>query len=432
MGKKKQQSPEQRIIEGLERVGELLGVHPTAVTRQQLIDNSDISDHALKKSPGLTQIKNTNWPIEKHYASRYNVSKANAQINKLERQLGEKEAIEEVFRKQIIDKIKPIKVKPYRVKSKSKKKHNRHVVAMLNDLHIGLKVEPKEVGGLNEFNFKIASRRISYYINQVCNYKKHKRNEVDTLHLVLNGDIIHGAIHGLLGNDLELMVHQFNGAVHTLAYAIANLASEFKHVKVYGLGGNHGDHNHRREHGKRVSSQTFDNIESQVFYAISAAHANTKNVEFVTTEDVFVDLDLPKGRAIATHGHLMFSKPLGNPGTNLNTKGLGVAVSEFNASQRRMDKEEAKLVLLGHTHTHFHITTRDNVEVYNAPSLSGIDSYAYSIGITSNLVGQVLFESTEDYMMGDNRLVRVDDADDDASMDKVIPPYDYELTFKKK
>lgn len=434
MSKSKQKQDEdviKKIVVSLEQVGELLGVHPTAVTRSELINNSDITDYFLRKGPSLNQIKNTNWPYEKDYAARYLSSKANSHISKLERKLGEKSVLEKVFTEQILKNIKPIKVKPYRVKSKSVKKQKRHVVAMLNDLHIGLKVEPKEVGGLNEFNFNIASRRVAYYINQVCNYKKHKRNEVETLHLILNGDMIHGAIHGLLGNDLELMVHQFNGAVHILAYAIANLATEFKSVKVYGLGGNHEDHVHRREHGKRVLSQTFDNIESQIFYAVSAAHTKTPNVEFITTKDVFLDIDLPKGRAVATHGHLMFSGPLGNPGTNLNSKGLGIAIAEFNASQRRMSKEEAKLILLGHTHTHFHITTRDNVEVYNAPSLSGIDSYAYSIGITSNLVGQVLFESTEEYMMGDNRLVRVDNADKDASMDKIIPPYEYELTFKK-
>jgi len=426
-------SSRELVLSELERIGNDLSKHPRDVTRSELINNSDlISDHFLRKLPGLTQIKAVAYPFEKDFKAKYETAKDSAYINKLEKQLGEKQSLEDLFKQEIISKIKPLKVKPFSSKAKSKSKEARHVVAMLNDLHIGLKVDPAQVGNLNEFNFKIASRRVAYYINQVCNYKRHRRNETNVLHLLINGDVIMGQIHGLAGDDLELATHQFNGAVHILSYAIANLAKEFKHVKVYNQVGNHGELLHRREGGHRVNSQIFDNIEGQIFYAISAAHANTKNVEFITSKDLYVDVQLPSGRAIMTHGHLMFSKQLGNPGTSLNSKGLGTAISDWNASQRRMGKEEAKLVLLGHTHTHFHITTKDDVQVYNAPSLSGIDSYAYSIGITSNLVGQVLFESTKDYIMGDNRLVKVSEADKDASMDKIIPPYEYELTFKKK
>lgn len=423
----------QLVLSELERIGNDLSKHPRDVTRAELVNNSDkISDHFLRKLPGLMQIKAVAYPFEKDYVAKHEVSKTTAHINKLEKQLGEKQSLENLFKQEIIAKIKPLKVKSFSTKKKTSKSEQRHVVAMLNDLHIGLNVDPAEVGNLNEFNFRIASRRVAYYINQVCNYKRHRRDATETLHLLLNGDIIMGNIHGLAGNDLDMMTHQFNGAVHILSYAIANLAKEFKNVKVYNQVGNHGELLHRREGGHRVNSQIYDSVEGQIFFALSAAHSQTKNAEFVTSKDLYLDVNLPSGRAIMTHGHLMFSKQLGNPGTSLNSKGLGTAIADFNASQRRIKKEEAKLVLMGHTHSHFHITTKDNVEVYNAPSLSGIDSYAYGIGITSNLVGQVLFESTKDYMMGDTRLVKVDQADKDASMDKIIPPYEYELTFKKK
>lgn len=435
MGKKSDKIKNLRelVLSELERIGNEISKHPRDVTRSELVNNSDkVTDYMLRKLPGLPQIKAVAYPFEKDYKTKYETAETSSYISKLEKRLGQKESLEEAFKKEVISKIKPLKIKPYKVKSKSKSKEERHVVAMLNDLHIGLKVDPAQVGNLNEFNFKIASRRVAYFINQICNYKKHRRNDHKVLHLLINGDVIMGQIHGLAGDDLELATHQFNGAVHILSYAIANLAKEFKQVKIYNQVGNHGELLHRREGGHRVNSQIFDNIEGQIFYALSVAHSNTKNVEFITSKDLYVDINLPSGRAIMTHGHLMFSKQLGNPGTSLNSKGLGIAISDWNASQRRMGKEEAKLVLLGHTHTHFHITTKDDVQVYNAPSLSGIDSYAYSIGITSNLVGQVLFESTKDYIMGDNRLVKVNEADKDASMDKVIPPYEYELTFKKK
>jgi len=34
-------------------------------------------------------------------------------------------------------------------------------------------------------------------------------------------------------------------------------------------------------------------------------------------------------------------------------------------------------VLFGHTHSYAHFITNDGVEIYNAPSLSGLDAYAH-------------------------------------------------------
>lgn len=435
MGKKSDKIKNLRelVLSELERIGNEISKHPRDVTRSELVNNSDkVTDYMLRKLPGLPQIKAVAYPFEKDYKAKYETAETSSYISKLEKKLGEKESLEDIFKKEVISKIKPLKVKVPKLKAKPKKSNPRHVVAMLNDLHIGLKVDPAEVGNLNEFNFTIASRRISYFIQQVCNYKKHRRNEHEVLHLLLNGDNVAGLIHNLMGNDLEMLTHQFNGAVHILSQVIALVAQEYKHVKVYNLGGNHSDHLHRREHGKRVSSQVYDNLESQIFYALSVAHSKTSNVEFLTTKDIYQDIQLPSGRAIMSHGHLMFAKQIGNPGTSINVKGLGTAIGDWNASQRRMGKEEAKLVLLGHSHVMYNVITKDNVHVYGAPSLCGIDSYAYSIGVTNNCVGQVLFESTNDYIMGDTRLVMVNEADKDASMDKVITPYKYELTYRKK
>jgi predicted phosphodiesterase len=138
---------------------------------------------------------------------------------------------------------------------------------------------------------------------------------------------------------------------------------------------------------------------------------------------------LPAGRAIATHGHIMFSRQLGNPGTSVNTKLIGQAISDLNESERRVGREEVKLVLLGHTHCYFDIIAKNGVRVLNAPSLSGIDSYAFGIGIRNNLTGQVVFESTKDHIIGDLRLIKVGEADNNSEMDKVIKPYDYELVY---
>jgi hypothetical protein len=87
-------------------------------------------------------------------------------------------------------------------------------------------------------------------------------------------------------------------------------------------------------------------------------------------------------------------------------------------------------VFLGHTHCHAYFTTNDGVKVYNPPSLSGVDSYAHHLNINHNLVGQLVLESTKDFILGDNRLIEVGKADDDASLDAVIPTYKEDLKWK--
>lgn len=418
------------LKKALKEAADIADMHPQAVTLAQLTAyDENITEWTLRKFGGISSLKKSFPLTSKDLVEIKNQKDSASYIAKLERELADKQSLEKDIRKALSAKIKSVKVTSYKP-SKKKVKEPRHVVAMLNDTHIGLNVDKREVDNLNEFNFEIASRRVAFFIDQVCNYKKEKRDEVEVMHLLLNGDLIAGIIHGLQGNDLEMLTHQVNGAVHIFANAVAHLASSYKKVKVYFSTGNHGDSPHRRE-GGRVLSQVYDSIEGQIFYAISSTHKDTKNVEFVASHTLYQDFYLPAGRAAFTHGHLMFSRALGNPGTSVNNKSLDIAISDFNLSQRRMGNDDVKLFLFGHTHCHFHITTKSGTQVYNAPSLSGIDSYAYSIGINHNLTAQVIFESTEKYIIGDARLVHVNEADNNKDMDKIIKPFNKELVYVK-
>lgn len=390
-----------------------------------------LTDWELRKFGGLSSIKKSHFPTEKNLDVIHQQKGINKYIQTLEDKVGELEYLSKQIGDAISKNIKPVKVKSYKRREKIRKSDIKtDMVAMLNDLHIGLIVDPKEVNYLNTFNFEIASRRIAFFIDEVCNFKKYKRDSVGKLHLILNGDLIGGIIHGLLGRDYELLTHQFNGAVHIFVHAIARLSEEYPEVVVYLSTGNHGELPSRREGGHRVISQVYDSIEGQIFYAVSAAHKNTKNVSFVASHGLYQDVELPAGRAVACHGHIMLSKALGNPGKTINSKALSVAVTDLNNSEIRQKRDPIKLILLGHTHCHFHMTTGDGVQIYNAPSLSGIDSFAYSIGINHNLTGQLMFESTEKHVFGDSRLLKVQEADNDSKYDKIIPPYTHDLVYK--
>jgi hypothetical protein len=55
------------------------------------------------------------------------------------------------------------------------------------------------------------------------------------------------------------------------------------------------------------------------------------------------------------------------------------------------------------------------------------DSFSLSIGAPDVTCGQYLFESVEGHVVGDQRFIRVDDADDKPEYNKFILPFSGDL-----
>lgn len=419
----------EEVVKQIKRIAFLLGKEPSEIKLRELVDNG-LSERQINRFGGLTSLKKANFPNEdKDLGEIKGVKNQNKYINKLENELGDKELLQKTILNALNSLIKPLPI-PKSQKRKNTKKttgKRREVVAMLNDTHYGLIVNPEEIDGLNQFSWTEACRRTAYFVNEVNDYKPHTRKETKKLHLVLNGDLINGIIHGLTSRTMELWVHQMNGALHILVNAIHNLSEGFEEIEVHGIGGNHEELPHKREHGKRATQEHYDNFSNAMFYSLSVAFRKYKNIKFNFPKTPYLFFNLPAGRAMVCHGHNVFSKQLGNPGTSINVKSLSSAIREFNAGEQLKGREPVKLVLFGHTHTYAHFITVDGVEVYVAPSLSGIDGFAHQLTINTNFIGQVVFESTENFILGDSRLIRLQDADKMKELDKIIPIYKNEL-----
>lgn len=421
-----------RIVSEIKRIAKSEGLEPYEVTKGILLSEGNVTEWELRKFGGLSSIVKANFPVEgKSLGSIAALKESQSYISKLEKQVGNKEKFEEEVKLIISEKLKPIQKIQLKNKKRQKTKQRRDLVMMLNDTHFGLKVQPEEVNGVNQYDWTEACRRVAMVLQETIDFKPHTREEVETVHLLLNGDILSGIIHGLNSKGLDLFVNQMNGTVHILTYVVSHLLENFKNVKVYGVDGNHGNSIHKREHGKRVITEKFDSYENVCFYALSAVFRNNNRVSFNFPKTPYAFVDLPGGRAMMAHGDVLFSKQLGNPGSNINVKGLSEEIRKFNASEVAMGRDPVKLVLFGHTHCMAHFITSDGVEVYNAPSLSGVDGYAHSLNINNNFIGQLVFESTKDFILGDHRLVRVNKADTNSELDKLIPVFERDLKWKK-
>lgn len=421
-----------KVLKAIKRSAKEIGINENEVTKVDIFSfNDDVTDWDLRVLGGLDLIKRKFFPLQGKELDVIQENKqVSAYISKLEKQLGDKISLENEIKESIKKLIQPIpSIKLQNVK-KQKSKVKREIVAVLNDTHYGLLVDKEEINGLNSFGWKEACRRTAMVISEAIDFKPHTRDEVEKVHLVLNGDIIAGLIHGLNYKGLDQYVHQLNGTLHILIYAVSNLLQNFNYVELHGISGNHEDAVHKREHGNRVLSEKYDSYLNTVLFGLSAAFRNNSRVKFNFPKTPYLFFDLPGGRAMAAHGDVLFSRALGNPGRNINVKLLGDEIRDFNAGLIAKGEDPVKLVLLGHCHSYAHFITKDGVEVYIAPSLSGIDGYAHSLNINTNFIGQVVFESTPDFILGDSRLIRVNKADDNSDLDNIIPIFTRELSWK--
>lgn len=420
-----------KIVKAIQETADILGIHPSEVTSSQLYHNSPgINNWMIRSVGGLSGVRAAHFPlVSKDLATIREQKEVAKYIKSLENKVADIELSDKRLLEGVSQLILPRKVQIYKPKT-SKIKERRYVVGMLNDTHYGLSVNAEEVGETNRFSWVEACRRTALFTKQAIEYKANKRDETEVFHLVLNGDIVSGVIHDLTARTSELLIHQVNGALHILTHVVENLAANYKNVVIHGVSGNHDDAIHRRE-GGRVLSHKYDSYANMIYYALSAAFRETPNVSFSFPKSLYGTIDLPTGRLMYTHGDTMFTSTLGNPGNTLNTKRLSDDISRFNNGEQEKNNQKIKMVLFGHVHTHTFFTTFDGVKVLIAPSLSGVDAYAASLAINHNQIGQMLFESTSSHLIGDMRLVNLIEADNDASLDQIIPIFNNGLEWKK-
>ncbi len=420
----------QDIVATIETLSTVLEIPPREVSLKHLTE-AGVAERQVRNNGGLGAIRKAYFPeVEKDLKGIVELKENQSYIKQLETKVGSAELKEARLLEAVQKNLKPLpKIKCKKLKI-TKSTDKVEVVGMLNDTHIGLIVDSEEIGGINEFDFQEACRRFALYVKSLAGFKKHKRNQVSKLHLVLNGDLISGLIHGLDTKGIHLMIHQINGAVHIFTHTIANLLNEYPEIEVHGVAGNH-DRGVHKNHGQRAVGEVYDSYANIVFYSLSTAFRNNPQVKFNFPKAAYGFINLPAGRAMYAHGDHIFSKALGNPGSSINVKGLTNAIRDFNGGEVTKGNEPIKLLLLGHVHSFAHFITSDGVEVYVAPSLSGLDTFAHSLTINNNFCAQVLFESTKDYILADSRLVRLSGADKDKSLDLIIPSYNKELKWKK-
>lgn len=384
------------------------------VTARLLEDKGVSTLKKLERLGGISKIKKSFFPDgEKDLLSQTKMNRTTSYIGKLEKQVGNGLVQSELI-SDAINKLKPVKIKPY--KAKPKNKIDRMVTLVLSDLHIGSDVKKEETGHL-DFGKIEESRRLAKLIQETIDYKPQYREHTQ-LNVLLLGDLICGN----LGHDPREgapLAEQVARAIDLLSQGMLQLSQHFPKINIVSISGNHDRVTSR--HPNRAVQSKWDSYQTMIAFALKKILANCKNVELTIPKTPFAVVNLFNKKMFASHGDTVLK--VGYPGSSINTKNLEGQINKINATLP--DADEYSVVVVGHLHTPAFVHMANGAVLLTNGAMIPSDEFAVSIGLMENVCGQFLFESIVDYPFGDVRFIKLSIKDDkDESLDKIIKPFE--------
>jgi hypothetical protein len=170
-----------------------------------------------------------------------------------------------------------------------------------SDWHWGERVTKSEVGGVNEFNRKIAWQRVRKLVEKTIDlcYGHMVKPDYPGIVVALAGDFITGAIHDDLAETNDGTVQQaVLDVTEALIWGISELADKFGAVFCPCVPGNHG-----RDTGKpRVKRAVFHSYEWNICCTLERHFRGDKRVQFMIPEEPDCLFTVAGHRYFLTHG----------------------------------------------------------------------------------------------------------------------------------
>jgi hypothetical protein len=430
-----------KIKSEVERITNKLSLpHASFLTKSQFLSLSKVSEWELRKVGGLQGIISSYFPFDDVDLKEVTRAKENdSYVNKLEKKYGKLDLFRESLLEAMQKEFSKLKIQPVSLNEKQTKKHleslygdlgkhslPRSVVAIASDLHFGSTVD-EELGGRNQFNWEIAARRWSMFIQQIASYKIEARGSHQELHILILGDLIQGLIHDYDSKKCDAQSKQLAGLTKYLIEGIEYLQhhSSFKNIIVHCTAGNHDRMIHKASKDRAMIDRD-DSLVHPIFYFMGRYFNGKSNVQVLVPKTPYIDVTIQGHRLWGSHGDVLVNLP--NPAKNLSTAKLEMQINKINASEREIGKQPYEIFCFGHIHQPAHIMTTVGTHVIVNGCLIGLDQFAFNAGCAfTSVPTQTIFEITKEYGAADIRLVYVSKADDNKSLSQIVKPYNYEL-----
>lgn len=416
-----------RVAGAIKTAAEKSGKDIYSVTKSDVLTHTDVTEWQIRSVGGVSAVRKAHYPEESvDLPGRRAVAIRKSYVNKLEREAGDwRYYLDEVGRKigEVLEEnpIQVAKVKPVHFSKKPGDKP-REVVAYISDTHFGLQIDPEEVPA-NRYNWQVAARRMGKFAEQVATYKIEHRGATPRLRLCLGGDLAQGIIH-LNDAGTDLITNQVVGTADILTKLIDYLRNAYSEILVEAVPCNHLRLPHKGP--DRATAQKWDAFSTMIHVMLQHAYRGTDQVKFNVPKTPWADFEVLGHRFFMTHGDTTLE--VGNVGAKIDNERITKSVNSLNAS---VQGKRYKVVMVGHVHTPMTMLLKNGVHLIVNGTGSGTDSFAQSLGIYDSFAVQTIFEATEDFAVGDYRMILLDDADENPRYEAIIKPWNHGLVLDK-
>ena len=313
-----------------------------------MLDALDKDEIVEENDKALTKLEKKELSLQKEREKLKDLRRRlNREIRESARRENTIEMIEESIR-ELAD------VKPLSVDKTAEILEGNEAILNFSDFHLGIAIS----NYFNEYNEKIAIQRIETLIQKTIQYCE--LNNVNRLHVALNGDLINGYKYLTLIADKDMSVVQSTiRASEIISDMIKEFCRHIDKVDVHYAIGNHASMKQMKDNLEE------DNFEYFIFDFIKLRTKDLKNLEIHKNKysDDIIDINIGDKLIIVTHGDK--DKP----------KNCVNKLCTF------LD-ERPHYIMLGHYH-HYEEYDQNNINIKVNGSIVSTDAYAFKLRLNS-------------------------------------------------
>lgn len=221
---------------------------------------------------------------------------------------------------------------------------------LMSDWHWGEVVSPKEIGGVNEFNLKIAHERARTLVQVSLDLLFNHISTPKYPGIVVNlgGDMVSGDIHEELRETNEVnSMPTLLDVWGVLEWVLRAYLERFPHVHVVCVTGNHG----RTTHKPRMKRRNHTNFDWLLYQCLARSFSGVKNITFDIPDGPDALYKVYGTRYLLTHGDQF----RGGDGI------IGAIGPLTRGNQKKQSRNQAvgmdyDVMLCGHWHQYIHLS----------------------------------------------------------------------------
>lgn len=241
--------------------------------------------------------------------------------------------------------------------------------ALICDTHYGAVQKASEIEGFGEYSPEICEKRCMKFVTQISRWLTSQRAayEIDTIHVLVAGDLCAGDIHHELQvtNAFPVPV-QVVGSARLLSSQLMYLSTVFKKVIVHFV----TEDNHGRLTKKPQAKEAGINSYNYLIGEFSKIMVSSQsNIEFNIYPQLEVVVSVEGRNYLVMHGHGIRGW-MGIPYYSVERKAAKEAMKRMNVPGKRFDK-----IIMGHFH---HPISHPNYWI--GGSTQGTDAFDHQCG----------------------------------------------------